>query len=113
MAVLEQRIFNGLGAVDEQAAIEALCSWATQLPRLFLPMKTMVDAALHDGGSTSFTLVFPLLMVRPACYATSVSVASSAVECSIGFRRSGEGVTHAPNIFRAGYEFDGGGATIS
>jgi len=28
------------------------------LPRLFLPMKTIADGELHDGGSTSFTLIF-------------------------------------------------------
>jgi hypothetical protein len=31
-----------------------------------LPMKTMVDAELHDGGSTSFTLVV-LLVTSNAC----------------------------------------------
>jgi hypothetical protein len=30
------------------------------LPRLFLPIKTIGDAELHDGGSTSFTVVFLL-----------------------------------------------------
>ena len=56
MAILEQGVLDGLRAVDEQAAIETVLFLATQLPRLFLPIKTMVDAALHDGGSTSFTL---------------------------------------------------------
>ena len=43
MAVLEQRVFNGLGAVDEQAAIEAV---------LFLgdPMPAAVFADKDDGG---------------------------------------------------------------
>jgi len=27
------------------------------LPRLFLPINVIVDAELHEGGSTSFTLV--------------------------------------------------------
>ena len=67
MSVLEERVFDGLRAADEQAAIETLCSWATQLPLLFLPMKTMVDAELHDGGSTSFTLVV-LLVASSACF---------------------------------------------
>jgi hypothetical protein len=34
------------------------------LPRLFLPMNTTVDVELHDGGSTSFTLVFLLVTSR-------------------------------------------------
>jgi hypothetical protein len=37
------------------------------LPRLFLPIKMIGDAELHDGGSTSFTLVF-LLMMSKACF---------------------------------------------
>src|SRR5664280_185179 len=32
-----------------------LCSWATQLPRLFLPIKTMLE--LHDGGSVCFIFI--------------------------------------------------------
>jgi hypothetical protein len=54
MAIFEQRIADGLPAVDEQA-------WTTQLPRLSRPINTMVDAELHDGGSTSFTLIFLLV----------------------------------------------------
>ena len=89
MTVFEQRIFDGLRAVDEQAAIEPFCSWATQWPRLFLPIKTMADAELHDGGSTSFTLVFLLK-------------ASSARSRAA-----------ARNIFAAGYEFECGKTAIS
>ena len=56
--VLEQRVFDSLRAVDEQAAIEpALFLDDPVAARPFLPMKTMVDADLHDGGSTSFTSI--------------------------------------------------------
>jgi hypothetical protein len=48
---------SGLELFPEELAL--ICG-ATQLPRLFLPMKTMVDTELHEGGSTSFTLVFLL-----------------------------------------------------
>jgi len=50
----------------------------------------MVDAELHDGGSTSFTLVF-------------LPIASGAQG----------GVTHVRNINRRGYEFESGKAAIS
>jgi hypothetical protein len=58
-----------------------------------LPMKTMVDAELHEGGSTSFTLVIlPVDKVRAP---------------------DGDGVTHVRNIFSGGYEFEGDGPAIS
>jgi hypothetical protein len=45
------------------------------LPRLFLPMKTIADGELHDGGSTSFTLVFlPEMAWRSTCPAGDGSV---------------------------------------
>ena len=50
----------------------------------------MVDAELHDGGSTSFTLVF-LLVTGGA----------------------GDGFTRARNITVAGYEFESGKTAIS
>src|SRR5690242_1257598 len=38
------------------------CSCATHWPRPLRPMNTMLDKERHEGGSTSFTLVF--LQVR-------------------------------------------------
>ena len=58
MAVFEQRVFDGLRAIDEQAAIEAVLFLGDPLAAPFRPIKTMADGELHDGGSTSFTLVF-------------------------------------------------------
>jgi hypothetical protein len=55
-------------------------------------MKTMADGELHDGGSTSFTLVFLLISERVALLG---------------------GFTHAANILPAGYEFEADGSAIS
>ena len=57
MAVLEQRVFDGLGAADEQAAIEAALFLGDPLAAFVLADEDDGDGELHDGGSTSFTLV--------------------------------------------------------
>jgi len=77
-------------------------------------MKTIEDGELHDGGSTSFTLVF-LLVVSSACFRRRGLIRRCVLlcECSDGFGQSGDGLTHAPNIFPAGYEFEGDQAAIS
>ena len=64
MAVLEQRVFDGLRTVDEQAAIKTVLFLGDPVAKAVLADKTIVDADLHDGGSTSFTLVFLLVAVR-------------------------------------------------
>jgi hypothetical protein len=58
-------------------------------------MKTMVEGELHDGGSTSFTVVF-LLEGGPRALPIRKGVS-----------------TRARNIFPAGYEFEGDRAAIS
>jgi hypothetical protein len=78
-------------------------------------MKTIDDAELCDGGSTSFTLVFLLLMsVRIPMRRINPSSRSFGLRM-FGNRccRSGDGQTHALNIFPAGYEFEGGKMAIS
>jgi hypothetical protein len=81
---------------------------------LFLPMKTMVDGELHEGGSTSFTLVV-LPMASCACFRRRGPIRCPVFmcECSDGFAGSGDGFTQAPNIFPAGYEFESDKAAIS
>jgi hypothetical protein len=59
-----------------------------------LPIKTMVDAELHVGGSTSFTLVFLLRASSP-------------------FPMDEDGYAHARNIFPTGYEFESDRTAIS
>ena len=113
MAVLEQRVFDGLRAVDEQAAIETVLFLGDPLAALFLPMKTMADGELHDGGSTSFTLVF--LLVASSASSRSHDRIRRCVVCA-NVRMAawpGDGLTHAANIFPAGYEFEGDGTAIS
>ncbi|HXL32364.1 MAG TPA: hypothetical protein VN968_24185, partial [Bradyrhizobium sp.] len=81
--------------------------------RLFLPIKTMADGELHDGGSTSFTLVF-LLWTSGACSRSHrLSVAVLLAVRMFGWFRLGDRVTHTPNIFPAGYEFEGDRGAIS
>jgi hypothetical protein len=77
-------------------------------------MKTMVDAELHDGGSTSFTLVV-LLVASSASFRRRGLIRHCVFlrECSDGFGWSEDGLTHAPNIFWCGYEFEGYRAAIS
>ena len=58
MAILEQGVTDGLRAVDEQAAIEAALFLGDPIAAAILPIKTTVNAGLHEGGSTSFTLDF-------------------------------------------------------
>src|SRR5271166_3259486 len=53
------------------------CCWTIQLPRLFLPIKTMADVGLHDGGSTSFTSVF-LLRTMVSAISSRLDMNSSA-----------------------------------
>jgi hypothetical protein len=55
-------------------------------------MKTMVEGELDDGGSTSFTLVFLLVMSDS---------------------RSRDSRRSRRNIFAAGYEFEGDRTAIS
>jgi hypothetical protein len=77
-----------------------------------LPIKTIADGELDDGGSTSFTLVFLLVTSRNAPKAKRLSVAV-AVRWRIFGWLSGDRLTHAPNIFPAGYEFEGDKTAIS
>jgi len=79
------------------------------LPRLFLPIKTTFDAELHDGGSTSFTLVFLVVTSK----AGSRNAGWFDVRCSKGYRRRERCLTHAANIFPGGYEFESGKPAIS
>jgi hypothetical protein len=73
----------------------------------------MVDAELHDGGSTSFTLGFLLMpsQVRPT-RRTVPLLHRSMHRDSDGCRRRGF-MAHASNIFPAGYEFESGKTAIS
>ena len=57
VTVREKRRMPAYAQVDEQAAWEPFCSGQPSCAAV-LSMKTMnKDAELHDGGSTSFTLV--------------------------------------------------------
>ena len=58
MAVFEQRVFDGLRAADEQAAIETVLFLGDPLAAPVPADKDDGRGELHDGGSTSFTLVF-------------------------------------------------------
>jgi hypothetical protein len=113
MAVLEQRVFDGLRAVDEQAAIESV---------LFLgdPVAAAIPANKDDGRLRVARWRFDELHVgisfcgraaRSQSHRLSVAVLLAAR--MFGWFRLGDRVTHAPNIFPAGYEFEGDGVTIS
>jgi hypothetical protein len=102
MPVLEQRVFDGLGAVDEQTAIETI---------LFLrdPLAAAVFADEDDVGQKTARGRFDELHVgypsgieqRVFPKATDRSVAVSlAWECSDG-SLAGDGFAHAHNIFPA------------
>ena len=72
MAVLEQRVFDGLCAVDEQPAIETVLFPGDPVAAAILANEDDCDGELHDGGSTSFTLVFlPEMEWRSACPAAT------------------------------------------
>src|SRR5262245_63022948 len=108
MAVLEQRVFDGLGAADEQAAEQAV---------LFLgdPLAAAVAADEDDGGRTTARWRFDELHVGIPFQWRSSSVPRGRgprVEAFLPCDDWGvpaEGcMTHAANIRRAEYEFEGG-----
>jgi len=65
MAIFKQRVFDGLRALTN-SAVKTVLFLGDPVAAAVLPMKTMVDAELHDGGSTSFKLAL-LLVTSNAC----------------------------------------------
>src|SRR5262245_4712160 len=115
VAVLEQRIFDGLRAADEQAA---------EQPVLFLgdPLAAAVTTDEDDGGGGTARWRFDELHVGIPSYDGAAAFRAGLrprVEVWLALRLSGgvlpaEGcLTHPANILRTGYEFDGGGAAMS
>lgn len=98
MAILEQRIFDRLRPVDEQTAVEAV---------LFLgnPIAAAVFANKHDLGCGAARWRFDKLHVGTPSYERS-SECSSSLLAKV-WMAAGRLLTHAPNIFAAGYEFEG------
>jgi len=114
MAILEQRVFDGLRAVDEQAAIETVLFLGDPVAAPVLPIKTIADVELHDGGSTSFTLMFLLLMSSARSRSHGPSVAVFFHVRMFGWPSSvGSLLDSCPNIFPARYEFEGDTTAIS
>src|SRR5882762_9137582 len=92
VAVLEQRVFDGLRMADEQAAIKAV---------LFLgdPLAAPVPADKDDCRGRATRWRFDEL---------HVGIPSGDEPYDLG-----DGLTHAANIFPAGYEFESGGMAIA
>jgi hypothetical protein len=102
MAVLEQRIFDGLRAIDEQAAIEAMLLLGD-------PVAAAVSADEDDGGSGTARWRFDELHVGiPFDDGWRVF---PAPQTWLGLPEYG--LIRAANIFPTGYEFEGGRMPIS
>ena len=115
MTVLEQRIFDGLRTADEQAAIKTV---------LFLgdPLAAPVPADEDDGRGRATRWRFDELHVgipssgEPRDPRSHDRIRRDVVVCADfadGCRWPGDGLTHAVNIFPAGYEFESGGIAIA
>lgn len=55
------------------------CSQAIQLPRRFLPRKTIGAAGLHEGGSSSFMIIILLKRYAPQLTSTPSSVGGGSI----------------------------------
>jgi hypothetical protein len=74
-------------------------------------MNTMFDAELHEGGSTSFTLIFLLVKREPPAARARASVRGGL---DVRAKLADQGrVNLAANIVPAGYECEAGRAAIS
>jgi hypothetical protein len=107
MVILEQRIFDRLGPVDEQTAIEAI---------LFLgnPIAAAVFANKHDLGCRAARWRFDELHVGiPSNDGVARAPQARDLRLLVNARMAvGRLLTHAPNIFSTGYEFEGDKTTI-
>jgi len=101
-AVLEQRVFEGFGPVDEQATIEAV---------LFLrdPVAAMVLADKNDGRCRATRWRFGELHVG---FPSDDEPSARSADCSVVASPAG-GLTQAFNILLTGYEFEAGKTAIS
>jgi hypothetical protein len=74
-------------------------------------MKTILERELHDGGSTSFTLLFlPISRAAPSLRASRNLRGMTDVRDALP---AGACFTHAGNIIRAEYEIEGGTKSMS